>query len=152
MARRPFRRRSDGALTVNLSKAERQVLANIAPELREMLADGSDDALRRLFPPAYADDDEHEVDYQSMVHDELLRKRLDDLDILEQTAQATELTDDEAQQWMHAINGLRLVLGTRLDVSEDMNVPDRDQPAAGAFALYEYLGYLLENLLDGLQT
>ncbi len=151
MAKRPFKRKSDGRVEVRLSAPEREVLASIAPELRQLLAGGDDGALQRLFPPAYADDPDAESDYRSLVHDELLRKRLDDLDILEQTADATELTAEQAEQWMHAINGLRLVLGTRLDVSEDLDPVEPDDPDAGAHALYEYLGYLLEMLLTGLR-
>jgi hypothetical protein len=151
VAKRPFTRRSGGGVNVRLSDPEREVLASIAPELREMLATGDDDALRRLFPPAHADDAAAESDYRSLVHDELLRKRLDDLDVLERTADATELSEEQAEQWMHAINGLRLVLGTRLDVSEDLAPAEPDDPDAGAHALYEYLGYLLEMLLNGLR-
>jgi hypothetical protein len=152
VAKRPFTRRTDGGVNVRLSTPEREVLASIAPELRELLAAEDDDALRRLFPPAYADDEQAESDYRSLVHDDLLRKRLDDLDVLEQTAEATTLTAEQADQWMHAINGLRLVLGTRLDVSEDLPTPVIDDPDAGAYALYEYLGYLLEMLLRGLRS
>ncbi len=151
MAKRPFKRRADGGLDVRLSKPEREVLASIAPELRELLTGGDDLALRRLFPPAYADDPDAESDYRSLVHDDLLRKRLDDLDVLEQTADATHLTAEQAEQWMQAINGLRLVLGTRLDVGEDLDAVEPDDPDAGAHALYEYLGYLLEMLLTGLR-
>lgn len=152
IARKPFRRRKDGTVEVHLSDPEREMLATVAPELRELLSGGDDDALRRLFPPAHADDVDAEADYRSLVHDELLRKRLDDLDVLEATATATSLTPEQAEQWMHAVNGLRLVLGTRLDVSEDDEPLPADHPAAGSYALYEYLGYLLEMLLRALQA
>jgi hypothetical protein len=37
---------------------------------------------------------------------------------------------------------MRLVLGTRLDVSEDMAPPDPEDPTAPEYALYELLGQL----------
>lgn len=150
MGRNPFQRRPDGGVDVQLSDAERDVLSNVAPQLRELLvgnADGNEDSLRRLFPPAHASEPELEADYRAMVHDELLRKRLDDLDLLENTAGADSLSADEAEQWMHAVNGIRLVLGTRLEVTEESQAPPADHPAAGQYALYEYLGYLLEMLI-----
>ncbi len=49
---------------------------------------------------------------------------------------------------------MRLVLGTRLDVSEDMSPPESGEPAAVEYALYEYLGglqyLLIETLADEL--
>ena len=45
---------------------------------------------------------------------------------------------------MEAINSLRLVLGTRLEVGEDLPMLDIDDPDAPAYAVYEYLGWLME--------
>ena len=54
---------------------------------------------------------------------------------------------------MQALNALRLVLGTRLDVSEDDEGPVRaDDPNAAAYALYEFLGYLLERTVQSLAS
>ena len=48
---------------------------------------------------------------------------------------------------------MRLVIGTRLDVSEDMAEPQPDDPTAPEYALYELLGQLqylmVEVLADG---
>jgi hypothetical protein len=53
---------------------------------------------------------------------------------------------------MGAINDLRLVLGTRLDVSEDMDLDALadDDPLTPAFALYGYLGWLQEQIVAAL--
>ena len=51
---------------------------------------------------------------------------------------------------MGAVNSLRLVLGTRLDVSEDMDEVDPDHPEAPAFAVYQYLSFLLETIVASL--
>jgi len=60
---------------------------------------------------------------------------------------------DEAQllSWMGAVNDLRLVLGTRLDVSEETAFDqDPDDPDAPALAVYQYLSFLLETIVDAL--
>ena len=62
--------------------------------------------------------------------------------MLAETSNADTLSEPELQAWMSAIGSLRLVLGTRLDVSEDMETPDPDDPSAGEYALYELLGQL----------
>jgi hypothetical protein len=51
---------------------------------------------------------------------------------------------------MHAVNALRLVLGTMLDVKEDDQpfAIDPDDPDAATMALYGYLGVLLEEIVE----
>ena len=54
---------------------------------------------------------------------------------------------------MGAVNDLRLVLGTRLDVSEETDLAvDPTNPDAGAYALYGYLGFLLETCVDAISS
>ena len=52
---------------------------------------------------------------------------------------------------MVSLNLVRLVLGTRLDVTEDA-YPDltADDPDLPAWALYEFLGGVLENIVRAL--
>ncbi len=46
---------------------------------------------------------------------------------------------------------LRLVIGTRLDVSEDDDGPlSPDDPDAPAFAIYDFLGYLVDRTVAAL--
>jgi hypothetical protein len=129
---------------------ERDLVVNLAGQLRELLMSDETDGLERLYPPAYANDPERDSEYRSMVHDELLEKRLAAVDIVEQTAAATTLTEDEMTAWMGAVNDLRLVLGTRLDVSEDQDFPALDDPNAPAFAVYQYLTFLLGEIVQAL--
>ncbi len=147
---RPRIERTDGGtFAVNLPEAERAVLASLVPQLRALLVAG-DDTLRRLFPPAYANDPERDAEYHALVGDELLEKRLAALDVLEETVAAQEVDEDQLTRWMGAINDLRLVLGTRLDITEDdHDVPD-DHPDAQAFAVYHYLTWLLGQIVDAL--
>ena len=51
---------------------------------------------------------------------------------------------------MTALNDLRLVLGTRLDVSEDTVEVEPDDDDAPAYAVYGYLSYLLGEVVDAL--
>ncbi len=63
-----------------------------------------------------------------------------------------ELTRDEALAWLGALNDLRLVLGMRLEITDDNQAELRDlpdgHPAAAAFALYDFLTYLQDTCVD----
>lgn len=153
------RRRRDGAFDVRLRGWERDLLSSLVPQLREMLTAGSgggaggagvDPTLKRLFPTAYVDDAALDAEYQSLVRDDLLEGHLAALDLVEETLDADVVTEEQLLAWMGAVNDLRLVLGTRLDVSEDMDEIDPDDPDAPLFAAYGYLGWLLENIVAAL--
>jgi hypothetical protein len=152
---RRVRRTHRGDFELRLPEAERELLVTLVGALRAALeGDVRDEpALRRLFPPAYADaaDQGAEAEYQALVHDELLAARRAALDVLETTASRTRLEEDELLAWMAALNQLRLVLGTRLDVSEEDLVPDPADPAAALHEIYHYLGVLLEAVIDALE-
>jgi hypothetical protein len=149
---RRVRRTRRGDYEVKLPPEERALLRDLVPQLRVMLDAHLDDpSLRRLFPTAYPDDPERDREYRQLVGDELLDRRRGSLDTLEATIDASTLTEDELSAWMGAVNDLRLVLGTRLDVSEDMEpIPAADDPDAPMLVLYGYLGYLLETIVDAL--
>ena len=68
------------------------------------------------------------------------------------TAQADVLTEAELNAWLSAVGSLRLVLGTRLDVSEDMEAPDPEDPTAPEYALYELLGQLQYLMIEVLAS
>jgi hypothetical protein len=95
-----------------------------------------DDAVfRRLFPPAYADDEAAEEEYRSMVRSDLDETRALALDTLAKTADATELTEEELDAWLRALNYIRLWLGTLLDIKED----EPDEGTEGPAHLLYYL-------------
>jgi hypothetical protein len=55
---------------------------------------------------------------------------------------------EQADAWLGCLNDLRLVLGTRLDVTEDTDLdPAADDPARQALHVYGWLGWLQESLL-----
>jgi hypothetical protein len=148
--KRTVRRTRDGSFQLRLTDDERDLVANLASQLRELLVSEEPDGVERLFPPAYANDPERDSEYRAMVHDDLLEKRLESVDIVERTAAAKSLTEEEVTAWMGAINDLRLVLGTRLDVSEDPDPISLDDPRAPAFAVYQYLTHLLAEIVHAL--
>ena len=152
---RRVRRTRHGDFEVRLPDNEREVLLALVAALRAAL-DGDvrgEPALRRLFPPAYAsaDDQAAEAEYQAIMQEDLLASRRASLDVLEATLSRDRLDEAELLAWMTALNQLRLVLGTRLDVSEDeAPFPDPDDPAAPLHEIYHYLGVLLEAVLEAL--
>jgi hypothetical protein len=150
--RRQIRRTGDGSFEVRLPAGEREMLASVLPQLKAALAGGdavTDPGFKRLFPKAYVQDPEHEEEYQALVGDELLATRLRQVDTVLETVARDRLSEDEVFAWMGAVNDLRLVLGTRLDVSEETDLAvDPSHPDAAAYGLYAYLGWLLEMLVD----
>ena len=154
MARHRFariERTAPGRYRIDLPDPERQLLVDLTGQLRDVLLATTDDpSVRRLFPTAYHDDPSRDEEYQLLVRDELLERRLGSLAQVEETAQADELDDAGLTGWLTALNDLRLVLGTRLDVSEDDLDVDPDDPDAAAHAVYHYLGMLLGEVVDAL--
>ena len=151
---RRVRRTRRGDYALRLPGAEREMLRRLPAQMRELLEDDEPDpALRRLFPPAYADaaHAEFDAEYQRYMHDDLVQRRLAALAVMEETLDAERLDEAQLTAWMGALNDLRLVLGTRLDVSEDAG-PDLDpsDPRAPLVPLYSYLGWLQEQVVEAL--
>ena len=149
--KRSVKRARDGSFVVNLPEEERRLLRDVLPQLQAALEGdaATDPGFKRLFPKAYVQDPEHEEEYQALVGDDLLTKRLAQIETVLTTIGQTRISEDDLFAWMGAVNDLRLVLGTRLDVSEETDLAvDPTHPDAGAYGLYAYLGWLLELLVD----
>ncbi|HWO80143.1 DUF2017 family protein [Gaiella sp.] len=150
--RRGIDRRRDGSYRVRLPKEEREVLASLPGQLREALSEG-EPTLYRLFPPAFLDDDAANADYARLVGGTLLDGKLRALAELERTAHAESLSEEELRTWLGALESLRLVLGTQLDVTEESYGPLRaDDPDAPRLALYHWLSWLQEEVVHGLSA
>ena len=150
MAKRSVRRARDGTFQLKITDEERDLVASLTTQLRDLLTSDAPEGVERLFPPGYATDEERNKEYELITHDELLSKRLASVEVVEQTVTKTSLTEDELNAWMGAVNDLRLVLGTRLDVTEDMDEIALDDPRAPAFAVYQYLTFLLSEIVHAL--
>ena len=145
-------RTKEGDFRLRLPRAERELLRRLPSELRELLAAApADPNLRRLFPPAY-EDDADEAEYRRLMRADLVEGRRQDLGVLQETVDHDRLSLDEAQAWLTALNDLRLVLGTRLDVSEEtlLYALDPREPDARELALYAYLSGLQEEWVAAL--
>ena len=159
MIGRRVKRSRKGGFDLRLPADERDLLRSVGPQLREVLVrqaanaqPGEDPALDRLFPVAYPTDEDRETEYRLLVHDELLSSHLGALAVLEETAGAEHLEEDQLMAWMRALNHVRLVLGTRLDISEEgeERPVDRRDPRTTAFAVYDYLTYLQGEIIEAL--
>jgi len=148
---RRVKRTAPGRYLITIPEPEQDLLRTLVPQLRDLLST-DDPSLTRLFPTAYPDDPERDAGYHAMVRDELLEKRFHSLDVLERTLDGGEVDEDTLSSWMRALNDLRLVLGTRLDVSEDDDPADLDpdDPLTPAWSVYHYLGGLQGLIIDAL--
>lgn len=155
----PFGRARDGRIAVRLPADGIRLLRRVTDELRAMLADPDDSALRRLFPRAYADDDA-EAAFAAMTRSLLVEGKRGKLaaltGILEHGREhdgwfETALDDDGVNAWLGSITDARLVLGTLLDVTEDdqpFPLLAPDDPRASVANAYLWLGAVSEALLD----
>ena len=157
-------------VVVTFASEEVEVLRSLASQLTEVLdggvpVHGTDSVRDRLFPRAYVDptEDRAERDFQSVVHEDLVRAKsdaaqmlIDGLDHGRSRRAGTEvvLTGVELEQWTGALNDMRLALGVAIGVTEDMDAPSDDANSAG-FALYDWLTYLqgalVEAVMDGFE-
>ena len=148
---RQIQRDADGNVRLHLQRHEVALLHELLDELEALLGDPEDPALRRLFPPAHTDR-ESEEQYRSLVGDQLLTGRTKALATVRDTLGTNTLDPDEADAWLRALNDLRLVLGTRLDVSEEIDYGglDLEDPHGRELAVYGYLSWLQEQLVEAL--
>jgi hypothetical protein len=139
--------RSGGLVEVRLGDEERDLVANLAGQFRSLLSEDAGPDQRRLYPTAYLDDPERDADYAALVHDDLLRSRLEAADVVSTTVGNETLDPGELEQWMVVLNSLRLVLGTRLDISEADEF-DPEAPDVAERSLLLWLGLLLEEAVE----
>jgi hypothetical protein len=149
--RRRFSRDRQGRYHPNLDQPERELLASVARQAQDLLA-AEEPETRRLFPVAYPDDAEAQAEFQTMTGEGLRDRHQRALDTLAVTASADVLDEDELQQWMGALEVVRLVVGTHLDVEEDMQEIDALDPRAGQYALYAYTSVLQGEIVDALSA
>ncbi|MEH0544650.1 DUF2017 domain-containing protein [Streptomyces sp. B21-105] len=152
--------------------------------LAELFAEGpseppADPVLRRLFPDAYTDPEAtpgpreadeqkaHSAEFRRYTENDLRAGKRENaltvirsLDALASEAAAgggavLKLTPQESQQWLRALNDLRLAIGSRLEITaeEDTDLlyrlPDED-PRKPMVMAYLWLGGLQETLVTTL--
>ena len=149
---RRIRRSRRGGVDLRIPPAEREFLRSLAPQMREVIEDPEDPVLDRLFPEAYPNDPDRQAEYRLLAQVELVDSHRAALAELESSADADHLSAEQADAWMRAINEVRLVIGMRLDVTEegDERPTSLDDPRMPAFAAYDYLSMLQSELIDAL--
>lgn len=151
---KPFRRRR-GRFLVSLSEGERGLLTELCRQSRDLLESedpSSDPAVARLFPPAYQHDPLQNLEFETAIGHAPRDGKLDAIAILEATADASELSEEELLAWMGVVNDARLVLGTRIGITEEATEEDfpeghRDHDS---FGVYVYLTWLQSKMIDAL--
>ena len=175
-----FFRHGDNAYLANFTDAEREVLLNLTEQIIELLAERvdhhnddplaamvgitahdtppDDEVLLRLLPNAYADQvdasefrryTESTLRQKKQAHAMAMRMHI-------KTALdgVVELDHDSANAWLGAMNDVRLALGVRLKVEEntqqELELLAPDDPMRGVYAVYSWLGWLQESLIDAL--
>ena len=172
-----FSRKRSGRIEAKPDAVEADVLSSLAADLLVLLGQQDDadpdplvalvglssgpvtapedPALARLLPDAYGDDREAADEFRRYTEADLRAgKRAGAGTVLATLAPLTgrggrlSLDREQADAWLGCLNDLRLVLGTRLGVTEqtELDAPD-DDPRAQALHVYGWLGWLQESLL-----
>jgi hypothetical protein len=121
-----------------------------------------DPALRRLLPAAYADD-AAAGEFRRLMDNQLrglksdaLNRLIDDVRRADADGKPISLKEAHVEVWLQAINDVRLTLGTRLDVTEDMAETwsdlDPADPRVPLLLAYDWLGWLQESLVGALDA
>lgn len=134
----------DGQVAVHLGDRERELIATVMDQTRIMILE-EDPRAWRLFPETYADEDQEE-EYSDMVGDDLRDNRLAAIATVTDTLDADEIDGGQLDEWIRAVNAVRLIFGTVLDVDEDTEDEDFDpeSPESVRYAVYHYLSALLD--------
>lgn len=179
---RGFVRFSEESFILDLSESEKDVLINLSGQLVEILAERvdavqtdpleklvgitghdsppDDEVLLRLLPNAYADPVDSS-EFRRYTESDLRRKKSQHAMLVR--AQLMELENGSvmvdsaaAIAWLGAINDIRLALGVRLKVAENSNehleLLSPEDPMHAVFAVYSWLGWMQESLVQALMA
>jgi hypothetical protein len=151
----PIRRTRRGDFELRLEAKERDILRGLPDQLRRLIEHEdptSDPAMARLYPPAYEDDPIRNLEFERIAGDDLTSQRLASITAMEGSIDAERLTEDQLLAWLGVMNDLRLVLGTRLEITEETTENDfaRDDPRSTTFAVYSYLTWLVDAIVRAL--
>ena len=140
--------RPGGGARLVAGPIQRMLLGRLLDRLDARL-DVEDPTTKRLFPPAYPDDADAEADFRAMARGELLDVRHEAIATVRPTLYAEELDAVQTAAWLGVLNDLRLVIGTEIDVKQDLGeIPDEDDPRHQGFIEYVFLGWLVEQFVD----
>jgi Domain of unknown function (DUF2017) len=174
-----FKRAKSGVVTMTLDEVDGRILRHILGEMLELLgpeesvgddplaaavgigthtSPPEDSALARLFPDGYTDDPEASADFRRYTEPGLREAKRaaarTALATLDESGAKRVLSAEESEAWLRALNDTRLVLGERLEITEDWDemvegIADED-PRLPLFYVYDRLTYLQEMLVQSL--
>ena len=175
-----FHRHGDNAFVAEFSESEREVLINLVEQIIELLAERTDnhvddplaamvgitthdsppedEVLLRLLPNAYADQVDA-AEFRRYTESTLRGKKYAHSMSMRITLKSSvdgivEVDHDGANDWLGAMNDIRLALGVRLKVEqnshEELELLAPDDPMRGVYAVYSWLGWLQESLIVAL--
>ena len=175
-----FHRHGDNAFIAEFSESEREVLINLVEQIIELLGERTDnhvddplaamvgitthdsppedEVLLRLLPNAYADQVDA-AEFRRYTESTLRAKKYGHSMSMRITLKSAvdgiiEVDHDSANDWLGAMNDIRLALGVRLKVEqtshEELELLAPDDPMRGVYAVYSWLGWLQESLIVAL--
>lgn len=121
-----------------------------------------DPVLLRLLPDGYRDDREKSAEFRRFTDEPLRQAKLADAAALKiglalpvnEDEDTIEVSFPEAEQWLRAINDLRLSLGVRLGIADDPNLDmsklKQDDPLFASAMMYDFLTWWQDSLLIAL--
>ena len=138
-------------IKVALHDDERAGLASVLEQFRQILLEGKDPCLLRFQPPVHIHDPSASEEFWDMTGDSLLRHRLESIDTVEAGLHGEPLDAEATDAWLQTLNGVRLYLGNTLEVGAATFDPprlDNDPSEAARYMVYEWLGGLLDQLVE----
>ncbi|HVF20607.1 MAG TPA: DUF2017 domain-containing protein [Mycobacteriales bacterium] len=159
---RAFRRTTRG-VEARFTDDECDLVAGLVRQLTALLeqdpTDG-DEVLARLFPDGYRDDPEAAAELRGLTQPDLVDAKRGALDVVVSSlAERADrgrvvLADEQAEQWLTGLNDLRLALGTRLGVTEEVydevDASEVHDVQGHLLDVYDWLGWLQESLVNTL--
>lgn len=177
---RGFTRHGKNDYVANFSASEREILINLAQQIIELLSERTDghsedplaamvgitshdsppedEVLLRLLPNAYSDQVQA-AEFRRYTELTLRAKKSVHAismhtDLMNSTDGFIDIDHEGANAWLGAMNDIRLALGVRLKVQsnsyEELEILAPDDPMRGVYAVYSWLGWLQESLVQAL--
>ena len=163
------KKRKGRGWTVWLAAGAVPELLKLPARLREVLKkpDFADTVVARLFPPAYGKDPQAEAEYQHLLREDLLQRKLKGVESFERTLERrqevklllgpplvqVDLAEEDLSLWLGFFHDMRLLIGTRLDITDESwerRIDPRD-PDAEELILLHGLAYLEEAIVEALR-
>ncbi len=151
-----FKRRR-GEVRAEIGKDEAGLLLKLMLEYEQVLdsaADPGDPVIARLYPSASLEDQQVAREFDELVRSDLDSSKRHALSVarssLGPTGWAGRVEEDQLNAWLTLLTDLRLSIGVRLDVTEEMmdTVPDPSDPKQWPLAVLHWLGALQDSLLQ----